>query len=55
MAFWLYITGKLSTLVHLWKCFSSTEIIGKKIILEGIHLHWNINIVSYNSTILEVI
>ena len=53
MALWLYTDGKLSMLVHLWKHFSSTDIINKKNVLEGIHLYWYISTISYNYTILR--
>ena len=55
MTLWLCTDRKLSVLVHLWKCFSSTDIINKEIALEGIHLYQNISTVCYNYTILKLI
>ena len=55
MALWLHTDRKLSALVHLWKCFSSTDIINEEIVLKGIHLCWNITTVGYNNAILKVI
>ena len=55
MALWLGTNGELCMLIHLWKCFSPTKIINKKIILEGIHLHRDISTVCYNSTVLKLI
>ena len=40
MAFQLRTDGKLSILVHLQKCFSPTEIINEKTILEGMTEYW---------------
>ena len=55
VALQLHTDGKLSALVHLWKYFSSTDIINEEIVLEGIHLCQNISTVSYNNTILKLI
>ena len=42
-------------LVHLWECFSFTEIIDKNIILGAIYLCRNINMVSYNNSKLSLV
>ena len=55
VALQLCTDGKLSMLAYSQKCFSSTEITNKKMILEGIHLHRNSSMVGYNSAILKLI
>ena len=55
VALWLCTDRKLSALVHLWKRFSSMDVINKEIILEGIHLYQNISTVCSNNSMLKLI
>ena len=55
MLLWYHVHQKISILVHTWESFTSSNIINKKYILEGVHLWRKVSSICSKCTILELV